>query len=149
MSDPAQAAAALAALHAQAFAAPWSAAEFADLLSQPGVLLGLEPDGFVLVRVVLDEAEILTLAVAPAARRRGLGRRLVERASATAAQAGSTRLFLEVAEDNAAARALYDGVGFAVIGRRKAYYARPDGGRTDALVMSRDLSDAERKLTLP
>ena len=57
-----------------------------------------------------------------------------------AAQAGAVRLFLEVAEDNAAARALYDRAGFRPIGRRKAYYARPDGGRTDALVLGRDLA---------
>ena len=140
MSDPAQAAAALAALHAQAFAAPWSAAEFADLLSQPGVLLGLEPDGFVLVSVVLDEAEILTLAVRPDARRQGLGRRLVERACVAAKAAGAATLFLEVAEDNAAARALYARAGFVEIGRRKAYYPGPDGRRIDALALRRDLS---------
>ena len=84
MSDPT----ALAALHASAFPAPWSAAVFADLLAQPGVLLGVEPDGFILIRVVLDEAEILTLAVVPPARRHGLGRRLVEAAAVAAVQAG-------------------------------------------------------------
>ena len=122
---------ALAALHAEAFSAPWDARAFADLLAQPGVLLRIEADGFILIRVVLDEAEILTLAVRPGARRQGLGRRLVERACVAAKDAGAAILFLEVAEDNAAARVLYARAGFVEIGRRKAYYASPDGRRID------------------
>ena len=55
-------------------------------------------------------------------------------------RAGAVRLFLEVAEDNVAARALYERAGFGQIGRRKAYYAAPDGGRTDALVLALDLA---------
>lgn len=144
-SDPV----ALAALHAQAFAAPWSAREFADLLSQPGVLAIHEPDGFILIRVVLDEAEILTLAVIPTARRLGLARRLVEEGAVVATQAGAARLFLEVAEDNTPARALYDRAGFHQIGRRKAYYAAADGPRTDAVVMSRDLCVDQANVPLP
>lgn len=136
MSDPAR----LAALHAEAFAAPWSEAEFADLLQQAGVFAVEEANGFILIRGVLDEAEILTLAVRPSARRIGLGGRLVGQGAVRAAQAGAVRLFLEVAEDNVAARALYERAGFAQIGRRKAYYAAPDGGRTDALVLGLDLS---------
>ena len=70
MTDPAtDAAEGLAALHATAFAAPWSAREFSDLLAQAGVFAVVEPDGFILIRQVLDEAEILTLAVRPEARR--------------------------------------------------------------------------------
>ena len=140
---------ALAALHAEAFSAPWDARAFADLLTQPGVLLRIEADGFILIRVVLDEAEILTLAVRPGARRQGLGRRLVERACVAAKDAGAAILFLEVAEDNAAARVLYARAGFVEIGRRKAYYASPDGRRIDALVLHRDLSVDPVTPTLP
>jgi ribosomal-protein-alanine N-acetyltransferase len=129
----------LAALHAEAFASPWSAAEFANLLSQAGVFALMEADGFILIRVVLDEAEILTLAVRASVRRKGLGRRLVERGVVAASQAGASRLFLEVAEDNAGARALYEHADFNRIGRRKGYYAAFDGSRIDALVMSRNL----------
>ncbi|MFN7127630.1 MAG: ribosomal protein S18-alanine N-acetyltransferase [Brevundimonas sp.] len=139
----------LARLHAQAFAAPWSEAEFADLLTQAGVFAVVEPDGFILVRVVLDEAEILTLAVRPEARRAGLGGRLTGQGALAAAAAGAVRLFLEVAEDNAAARALYDRAGFRQIGRRKAYYATPDGARTDALVLGLDLRNNPDKAPLP
>lgn len=129
-------AAELAALHATAFDAPWSAAEFAQLLNGPGVFTVAEPDGFILIRVVVDEAEILTLAVKPEARGVGLGGRLVGQGAVRAAHAGARRLFLEVAQDNVAARALYARAGFALMGRRKGYY---DGGRTDALVLGLDL----------
>lgn len=139
----------LAEIHAQAFAMPWSQVEFADLLAQPGVFAVAEAEGFILIRVVLDEAEILTLAVRPDARRAGLGGRLTGRGAVEAARAGASRLFLEVAEDNGAARALYERAGFRQIGRRKAYYAAPDGGRTDALVLSLDLAAIPRKATLP
>lgn len=129
----------LAVLHAEAFVSPWSEIEFADLLSQSGVFAVVEADGFILIRIVLDQAEILTLAVRPSARRSGLGRRLVEQGGVAAAQAGATRMFLEVAEDNLAAHTLYNRAGFAQIGRRKAYYAAAEGARIDAVVMSRNL----------
>lgn len=147
MTDPAIGdPAGLAALHATAFAAPWSAREFADLLAQAGVFAVVEPEGFILIRQVLDEAEILTLAVRPQARRAGLGGRLVGQGAVAAARRGAGRLFLEVAEDNAAARALYDRAGFRLIGRRKGYYA---GGNTDALVLGLDLAVDPDKATLP
>lgn len=128
---------ALAALHAQAFDAPWSEAAFADLLGQAGVFaLAAGDQGFILCRVVADEAEILTLAVRPEARRRGVGRVLVGAASATARGSGAERLFLEVAHDNASALALYRSVGFTEVGRRRAYYPRSDGTAADALVLA-------------
>ena len=67
----------------------------------------------------------------------------------TGLAAGATRLFLEVADDNVAARGLYERTGFDPIGRRKAYYAGADGSRTDAVVMSRDLCAPDANLTLP
>lgn len=130
----------LAALHARAFDAPWPEDAFAQLLEQPGVMARIEPGGFILVRVVADEAEILTLAVAPEHRRQGLGRTLVEAALDQVAALGAERLFLEVAQDNAAALALYHGCGFVEAGRRRAYYPRPEGPPADALVMSRQLA---------
>ncbi len=132
MTDPA----ALAALHAEAFDAPWDAASLSALLTSPGVFAVAEEDGFILIRVVADEAEILTLAVRPAARRGGLGGRLVAAAVVRAAALGAERMFLEVAEDNVAARALYARAGFNEAGRRRGYYARADGSREDALVLT-------------
>ena len=130
---------ALAALHAACFppAQAWSADAFARLLALPGVFGCLaEGEGFALLRAVLDEAEILTIAVVPGARRRGLGAALVSAGLAGAALRGVRACFLEVAAGNAAARGLYAAAGFAAIGRRPGYYE--DGA--DALVMRRDLS---------
>ncbi|CAL1690063.1 [Ribosomal protein S18]-alanine N-acetyltransferase [Brevundimonas subvibrioides] len=135
MSESGDVVEALAALHAEAFDAPWSTRAFADLLAGPGVLLEVERDGFVLVQVAADDAEILTLAVRPDARRGGVASRLLAAVTRRAAAAGATRLFLEVAEDNGAARALYDRLGFEPAGRRPRYYARPDGPAVDALLL--------------
>lgn len=115
---------ALAALHAVAFppGESWDAAAFRALLGMDGVFgLGVE-GGLLLARVVADEAEILTLAVAPECRRRGLGDALVETAALHAAALGARRMFLEVGEGNAPALALYRGLGFAAAGRRPDYY---------------------------
>jgi ribosomal-protein-alanine N-acetyltransferase len=80
----------------------------------------------VLARVAGGEAEILTLAVAPYARGRGLGRALLCAAIAQAERAGAEEMFLEVGSDNPAARALYAGLGFVNVGARKAYYRGRD-----------------------
>ena len=127
---------ALAAIHAEAFETPWDAASLSALLASPGVFVVAEADGFILIRVVADEAEILTLAVRPSARRGGLGARLVEAGVVRSAALGAERMFLEVAEDNVAARALYARAGFHEAGRRRGYYARGDGSREDALVLA-------------
>ncbi|WP_439476400.1 ribosomal protein S18-alanine N-acetyltransferase [Brevundimonas sp.] len=129
-------AARLAEVHTAAFSTPWGAAALEALLDQTGVFAIEEPDGFILIRAVADEAEILTLAVRPEARRQGLGARLVREGATAAASRGATRLFLEVADDNTAALALYARAGFAGAGRRPGYYARPDGGRQDALILA-------------
>lgn len=131
-------------LHALAFAPfgerAWTRQELAELLASPGTRGALlEGDdgaaGFALWRVALDEAELLTIAVHPNARRRGTGRALLDAAIAGAREAGAIVLLLEVGEDNPAARALYDSTGFSTVGRRTAYYQRKDNARADALVM--------------
>ena len=85
------------------------------------------------------EAEVLTLAVDPAQRRRGVARALLERGADWAADHGAEMLWLEVAADNAAARGLYAAAGFQEAGRRRGYYGRT-GGAVDALVMRRGLN---------
>jgi tRNA threonylcarbamoyladenosine biosynthesis protein TsaB len=126
------AAADLAILHAAAFAKPWDEAAITNLLAGPGVFAFAAPSGFVLVRAAANEAEILTLAVKPSARGRGLGRALMQAAAARAATLGAEHLFLEVGADNPAALALYTGMGFARVGARKGYYE--SGSQGDALV---------------
>lgn len=134
---------ALASLHARAFRTlpPWRAADFAGLLADPLAFLLVEGDaGFLLGRAVAGEAEILTLAVAPDARRRGLGRRLMARFLYQARLRGAESAFLEVSAENAPAIALYESAGFLRAGLRRGYYADPDGRRIDALVLSRALT---------
>lgn len=132
----------LADIHAQAFDAPWTALDLAGLMDQPGVLALAEGrDGFILIRVVADEAEILTLAVRPDRRRLGLGDRLTRRAALAARDRGARRLFLEVAEDNPAAHALYGRAGFMPAGRRRGYYARARGPAIDAVILSLELDE--------
>lgn len=123
--------AAFAALHALCFDKAWDAQTIAGLLAQaPVFALGTEK-GFILARAAGGEAEILTLAVHPAARRRGLGAALVRAAAEQARTMQAETLFLEVGTDNAAARALYESLGFSKVGTRKAYY----GGAGDAFVL--------------
>lgn len=128
--DPAVATDALAALHARCFPDAWDAGAISALLATPGTFAFAHDDGFVLARAVADEAEILTLAVHPDKRGRGLGRALLQATISKARQMGAKACFLEVGADNPAALALYAGLGFTKVGARKAYY---NGG--DALVL--------------
>jgi ribosomal-protein-alanine N-acetyltransferase len=136
---------ALAALHARVFRTPppWSATDFAGVIADPLAFLLVEGDtGFLLGRAVAGEAELLTLAVAPESRRRGLGRQLVSRFLYQARLRGAERAFLEVAADNASAIALYESAGFIRVGQRRDYCRTPEGTRIDALVLARDLPPA-------
>jgi [ribosomal protein S18]-alanine N-acetyltransferase len=136
---------AMAVAHADSFKDSWSAGDIAALLASPGAFAILVRDeagavpAFALARATADEAELLTLAVAPGVRRRGLGAALVEAVAGASSAAGSRRLFLEVAADNTAALALYRRAGFKQVGARVGYYRRP-GGASDALVFARDLN---------
>lgn len=131
----------LALIHAAAFThpRPWSAAEIADLATAPGGFVAEVPGGFVLGRVVLDEAELLTIAVDPAHRRQGRGAALLEAFHAQALALGAGHAFLEVAADNPAAQALYLQGGWVTAGKRRGYYRSTDGQPVDAIVMSRAL----------
>jgi ribosomal-protein-alanine N-acetyltransferase len=131
----------LARLHAAAFTQdrPWSAAEFASLQSLPGTVLLGDARAILLARVTLDEAEVLTLATDPRYQRQGLASALLLRFHERARAQGATRALLEVAEDNAPARALYAAHGYEEAGRRRAYYARKGAAAAAALVLSRDL----------
>jgi ribosomal-protein-alanine N-acetyltransferase len=131
----------MAAIHGACFppGEAWDAAVIAAELGMPGVYgFVSEAGGMILARTVADEAEILTLAVHPDARGKGLGRLLVSEAAEHALNAGAARMYLEVSERNAAARALYSRAGFVQIGLRRGYY--PDGSA--ALVLSRGLRHA-------
>lgn len=135
---------ALASVHAQAFDQAWPPKAFAELLSSPGVvaLAAINEDlvGVILMRAIAGEAEVLTLAVAPAYRRQGVAGALLTAGLSLAMQAGAQAVFLEVAADNPAAIALYRAAGFTDAGRRANYYPRRGAPAVDALLLRRTLN---------
>lgn len=130
----------LADLYGQAFGEPYTRPAVETLLAAAGAWAMVAerdrvPCGFVIARIAADEAEILSLGVAPPARRAGIARALLDAAIACARLANARQLFLEVGEDNPAAQSLYRSAGFTTVGRRPDYYKRADGKRVDALIM--------------
>jgi ribosomal-protein-alanine N-acetyltransferase len=139
-----QDAASLATLHATAFQRGWSAVEFERLLIEPTVVAdrataGARLVGFVLSRLAADEAEILSIAVAPAYRGRGVARKLLDVHMRRLTGYGVTALYLEVDERNAPARRLYGGFGFSEVGRRQSYYPHDSREAGSALILRREL----------
>jgi len=150
----------IAALHADSFTGGlagqvWDETAVAEILSMPGAygLLAapgkaqavagcIEPAGFLLGCNLTDSGEILSLGISRVWRRRGAARALLHIAIGRAEAAGLSRLLLEVAEDNDAARELYASAGFANIARRPAYYRRAGGPAASALVLARNLDRA-------
>lgn len=140
----------LAAIHAAAFpGAAWSSADLAALLREETVfgvvarrvsLFGSRAAvGFVLGRVVVDEAEILTVAVSGSHRRRGIARALMDEVFRRLYRDRTKAIFLEVDAGNAAALALYRRLGFAKVGERRGYYAHGSVPGATALVMRADI----------
>ena len=124
----------LAKLHKQCFPnKPWSGADFAEL-KKSGCEIVASQNGFIVYRSVADEAEIITIGVAPNARRTGIGIALVGVMEADLKKQGVKHIFLEVAADNVPARTLYEQCGFVQIGVRRGYY---DG--VDAITMRKDI----------
>lgn len=136
-------------LHGERFPRGWGDGEFHSLLTQRNVFgfvarqttgfFKAPLSGFVLSREAGGEAEILTIAVNPKLPRAGIGWRLMQAAMREAGTRGGTSLFLEVDDGNTAALGLYRKLGFEKVGERPAYYTGPDGRRSMALVMRRDL----------
>ncbi|MBY6056293.1 GNAT family N-acetyltransferase [Leisingera daeponensis] len=140
MSDlltPAQ----MAATHAAGFSQSrsWSALEFAALLDSPLIFAAGDARCFALVRVIADEAELLTIVTDPAHQRQGLARACMAAWESLARARGAAEVFLEVAEDNAPAQALYRDCGFAECGRRSGYYRREGANPADAILMRKSL----------
>jgi ribosomal-protein-alanine N-acetyltransferase len=127
-------------IEARSFVDPWPADAFRPYL---GALFWVAEDdgavvGYLVARTAGDEAEVLDIAVDPAARGRGIGRVLVTRALETLRDRGARRTFLEVRESNAVALKLYQSLGFLPVGRRRSYYRQPT---EDALVLAHDLAE--------
>ena len=128
------------AIEREVFSDPWSANDFTECVSTGVPFLVAERRGvvagYVVAHSAADEGEILNLGVAAAHRRHGIGRELVERALAELTARGVRTVYLEVRASNAAARRLYEALGFAEVGRRTRYYRRPV---EDAVVLSAKL----------
>ncbi len=127
-------------LHGASFAFGWSKVDFESYLTDHGVLTdgalangGKLLGGFIMSRLTPPDSEILTFAVDPARRGAGMGRMILEKHLENLERNGARLVFLEVADDNAAALSLYGRAGFKEIGRRENYYQRADGGRRAAI----------------
>jgi ribosomal-protein-alanine N-acetyltransferase len=131
----------MARIHAAAFpeSRAWAAREIAGLIEGPGGFAVDAQDGFALGRVIAGEAELLTIAVDPAAQGAGQGRALLDAFEEAARGRAGESAFLEVAQDNAPALALYRAAGWAETGRRPGYYARVGAAPVDAILMSKSL----------
>lgn len=135
-----------------AFGEAWNRRQVADALTLPSTYAlvvdadgapipdGPEsaPAGFVLTRHVLDEEELLLIAVVPGARRRGIGAALIAHLFAAARARGITRIFLEMRRGNPAIH-LYHQFGFEPIGERRNYYRMANGERIDAITFGRSI----------
>jgi ribosomal-protein-alanine N-acetyltransferase len=132
----------IAALHAKLFTPPWDTKAVRGLLEHPAatslVAVAGSPKaviGFVIGQLAADEAEILSIGVAPNWQRAGVASGLLQGLSRAARRGDAKRIFLDVAEDNEAALALYRKLGFLEAGRRKSYYQRPGSRPVDALTL--------------
>jgi [ribosomal protein S18]-alanine N-acetyltransferase len=135
----------LAQLHAASFHRGWGESEFESMIAERNTLVhrlrqGRRIIGFAVSRIGADEAEILSIAIDANQRGRGLSRNLLLTHLGHLAGRGVRRIFLEVEENNAPARRLYERMGFAVVGRRERYYQQASGEQLNALLMRRDLS---------
>ena len=138
-------AARLAQLHGASFHRGWGEGEFESMLAERNTLahrlrLGRKTIGFAVSRMAADEAEILSIAIDPGYRGRGLSRDLLLTHLGHLAGRGVRTTFLEVEENNHPARRLYERAGFNVVGRRERYYRQTSGEQLNALLMRRDLS---------
>lgn len=142
----------IAAMHAECFDDSWNAYTIGQVMRMPGAFGfvaviaegasggGDIPVGFAMASGAHDERELLSIGVLPDYRRGGIGRQMVEIVIAESIKRGAARLFLEVAEDNAAAQQLYRMLGFFVVGRRPGYYRRKSGPAVGALTLRLSLS---------
>ena len=128
----------LAKIHAASFTfapRPWTEAEFESLLNSPNVKVFQRTGGFAIFRFAGPEAELLTIAVDPAFRRQGIAKELMSAGHESAKLAGVKEVFLEVSEENSAAKSLYEQIGYEVRAVRKNYYIGPNGQKINGLVM--------------
>ena len=140
MPAVAEDAAALAALHAAALPPGWPAADFAAYCGEPAKIVlkaqdGQDLLGLAILQITADEAEILSIAVAKEARRRGLGSAMMAACIESCELRSVSTIYLEAGEGNGAALALYGRMGFSILSRRAGYYQGGKSAPEAALVM--------------
>jgi ribosomal-protein-alanine N-acetyltransferase len=122
---------------------PWSEQDIADTVARSHIHFLTRDTGGLIAQIVADECEILALATDPDAQRQGVASSLLTELISRATEARAIRVFLEVADGNAAARAFYAARGFAPIGRRRGYYTLRDGSKDDAVLLSRAVAQGQ------
>ncbi len=135
----------LAVVHASSFGLPWSSYQIARMFVVPGTFAIIaegrhDPCGMIMIRAVAEQADLLTFAVHPDFRRKGIGRQLLAYGMAEAQRRKAENMFLEVAEENQPAIHLYTNFNFKVLSHRKNYYTMPESRRCDALLMGCSLT---------
>ncbi len=134
----------MAEIHARAMvhSRVWGVPTLQGFLAAPGAIVAAQENAFALGRVIVEEAELLTIAVSPEVQGKGLGRACLKAFEELAAAKGARRAFLEVSEANTSAVKFYLSENYTETGRRKAYYSLPTGRKSDALMMSKSLTAA-------
>jgi len=138
----------LASLHARAFEGrdekPWLAKDFEKFLKSPGFQgfvyhSAKQPVAFALMRIVCDEAELITVGVDPVFQRKGHAKRMLAHLVGQLKRQSAVKFFLEVREDNHSAMTLYEAFGFKKVGKRRAYYQTLRGIKYDAYLFALNL----------
>ena len=118
---------------------PWSEIEYKQLLHTNTSRLFHTKNGFLIGRVIDQDAEILNVIIHPDYRRLGKASKLIDAFEKEAKDAGSLRCFLEVAESNSSAKKLYRARGYLKVGQRNNYYKFVDGRKDDAVILSKEI----------
>ena len=137
----------IAAIHRVCFEESWNEKSIAEILKMAGAI-GLlvcaknkRPKGFILLRIAADEAEIISIGIVPESRQKGFASILLQKAIKLVVMSNVIKMLFEVAEDNIAARALYEKFGFQIVGRRSGYYRHSSKKKLDAIIYSLNISD--------
>ena len=117
----------------------WTASEYKKLLESETTRYFCVENGFLIGRIIGEEAEILNVIVHPNFRRLGKAKYLICKFEKQAKNAGSAKCFLEVAESNNPANKLYSNLGYVMVGRRESYYDFVDGSKDNAAILSKEI----------
>lgn len=118
---------------------PWSVTEYETLLADPKTIFVNDPMGFAIGSCIFDQAELLLIITRPEFRGMGHGARVLSQFELNSRDRGAASILLEVSEQNASARRLYDRHGYTQIGTRRHYYKTLHGERQDAVILRKEI----------